>query len=150
VDGIILDFEFLDNNTISAICEEMLIILDGDGEETGRYSYNGMYLTDYVFSSDMTTLLLSHYRTGNTGMLVNVDTRGRSSGSADTEGEFLSLSLNDGDLLALRSGTMTLYDSSLNVKRDFSCPLGVRQALLRSGGDALLLTGYGAELYSLS
>jgi len=97
----------------------------------------------------MVTLHLSHYRSGSAGMLVNIDDRGQTLGTADLREGLQSLSVNDGELLALRTGTMTLYDASLDVRKSYDCPAGVRQALLRDDGEALLLTGYGAELYRL-
>ncbi len=146
---LLVDLAYLSGGRLCAVSENQAIFLSGDAQEVGAYDFGGLYLADYNLSGEFSVFYLVRYRTGNAGTLVTIDDTGAVLGTRETERDVSSISVQGSRLLVLYGDTMALYDRNLGETGTWSDTLGVREALLRPAGDALLLHSYTAETYSL-
>ena len=148
-DELILEFNYLSDGTIAAVTENRLVFLDHSGKETVSYDFGGRYLKEYQIDGDYATVLLSQYRSGTGGAMVNIASSGTVLGQREIQRDPLSLSADGGQLLALYSDGLVLYSEVMEELYTNNEVLGRKMALLRSGGDALLLSGYDAQVLRL-
>jgi hypothetical protein len=148
-DEIILEIAYLSDGTLAVVTESRLVFLDGSGGETAAYDFGGRYLKDYQIEGDYATVLLSQYRSGTGGVMLNISSSGAVLGQREVQRDPLSLSASGGQLLALYSDGLALYSQDLQELYINNEVLGRKKALLRTSGDALLLSGYDAQVLRL-
>ena len=146
-DCLLLDARWLSGSRLCALSESGAVFLDGSGELSSEYPFDGSYLAAYDWGGDYTALLLSKYRSGSSGALVTLGSDGRQLGTCDISRDLTSLSANGNGVLAFFSNELVLYSTSLNKTASLETSLGAKSAVLRSGGSVLLLSSYSAELY---
>lgn len=148
-DELILEFAYLSDGTLTAVTENRLVLLDSSGRETASYDFGGRYLKEYQIEGDYATVLLSQYRSGTGGVMIHISSSGAVLGQREIQRDPLSLSASGDHLLALYSDGLVLYSQDLQELYSNDEVLGRKKALLRAGGDALLLSGYDAQVLSL-
>lgn len=144
-----LQMHWFTGDRLCVLSEQRALFLTADGREKASVDFEGMYLTDYCFeSTDFITLYLGKYRTGTSGVLVNLDSGGEELGRAEVQGDLLSLSISGDRLGVLYSDRAVLYSRAMAESGTYEDTLGVKRMLLRKKGDALLLSSFFAERYS--
>lgn len=148
--GLILDFDFLENGTIAAVTEDELLLLDTQGKLLTRVDYTDQYLADYCLTGGCAALLLHDNRSGHEGRLVTVKADGTVVEELEVDRAINGLSVSGEYLLVQYADEVTLYTS--DFRDDISCQRAenVRRALLRKDRSALLLGSYGADLIRFS
>ena len=147
-DELFFDVEYLSDNRICLLSDQRMLILNGDGEEVASYDFAGTYIRDYQLDGNgYAVLLLCTYSTGSTGRLVTVGADGQEGASLDVTEDVLSLSANGRYVTAVFPEQTVLYDSAFDVRGAYAEP-GVRSAVTRSDGSAILITDAGAFVYN--
>ncbi len=145
---LLVDIYWLREGELCALSESRAVFLDSAAVQTGEFGYGGMYLTGRAFSSGgFAVLALSEYISGGTDVLVSVGGGGRELGRTEPEGQVRYLSANGRSVAALYSGSVALYDQSLARKDRGEGLSGIRAAIVRDRGDAILAGAYQAELF---
>ncbi len=148
-DTVLLDVQWLSGSQLCAYSSSQALFFDSDGQWAGTYSFEGQYLTGCAFGgTGCVTFSLSPYRAGTTAALVSLDANGTVLGTAQVQSEILSLTARDTEVLVLCSDSAVLYSSSLSEKGRLAGLTGFRYGLLRSRGEALLISSSYAELYT--
>lgn len=148
--GLILDFDFLEDGTVAAVTEDELLLLDAQGTLLTRVDYTEQYLVDYCLSGGCAALLLHDNRSGYEGRLLTVKADGSVVEELEIDRAINGLSVSGEYLLVQYADEVTLYTS--DFRDDISCQRAenVRRALLRKDRSALLLGSYGADLIRFS
>ena len=146
---LVYDLSFLSANTVRAVGDEGLYIVNQDGVVRSTYSLDGRYLLDYEFgSTSFTALFVSDYRGGGGGTLLTLDDGGKLLASQTLERDVVSMSASGRQLLVMTGGGLVLYDSALVRQYANETLMTARRAILRPAGDILLLSAYAAERFS--
>lgn len=147
---LILDFDFMEDGTVSAITEDELLLLDDQGQLLARVDYTEQYLVDYCLTGGCAALLLHDNRSGNEGRLVTVKSDGSVIDELEIDRAVNGLSVSGDYVLVQYVDEVTLYTS--DFRDDISCQRveNVRRALLRQDRSALLLGSYGADAIRFS
>lgn len=134
---------------VCAVGEEKLLFAASDGTLRGEYALEGRYLQDYEFGSQsFAALFVSDYRGGAGGTLLTLDDRGAVLATAALDRDVTSLSACGRQLLVMTGGGVGLYSSELVRQAANETLMTAKKAVLRPGGDALLLSAYSAERLS--
>lgn len=137
---LLLDARWIGDKRVCALSETRAVFLDDAGGEAGAYDYGGMYLADYAFGGeDFVVLALSKYLSGSVTQLVSLSDGGETLGQVEPDAELKSLSAGEKQVLALYSDGLTLYSRSLSEQSGDTEIDGVKTALLRKNGGALLV-----------
>lgn len=144
------DVIWLSSTRLCLISEDEMVFTDWSAKETHTFSFDGAYLGGYDASGGHMSLFLSEYLTGGAGRLVSLDSAGELIAETAAESSLTSLSRSGEKTLALYSDCCVLYGADLYEKGREDSVLGVRSALLRSDGRALMLSAYSAELENIS
>lgn len=148
-DKLYFDVIWLSGTRLCLIGEDDMAFIDSSGQEQTVVSFQGQYLEGYA-ASDGISVFLSEYLTGGTGSLISYDTQGGETAMATTDKTLVSLSRSGSRTLALYTDCCVLYSPELLEEGSAGDVLGVRSALLRSDGRALLLSAYSAQLRDIS
>ncbi len=143
----ILDLDFLQDETICAVGESSLQFFDSGGGKRGEFSYGGRYLRDFCLMDGGAAVCLSPFQAGSQCELVAVGPDGRETGRAALDEELLSLSAAGGYLAALTPGRLRVYAGGLTPYYETDEAAGASRAAVREDGTALLIGGGGARLY---
>lgn len=136
---LLLDARWVGDDRVCALSESRAVFLENDGGEAGAFDYGGMYLADCAFGGDFAVLALSKYLSGSVTQLVSLDDGGGTLGQAAPDGELKALSAGSRQVLALCSDGLTLYSRALTAQGSDTEIDGVKTALLRKNGGALLV-----------
>lgn len=146
---VLLDARWTTSDTLCAYTTDQALFFDSDGRWIDTFSFGGQYLTACSFDGDgFAAFALSPYRTGTTATLVSLDTNGRELGTAAVQSEIVSLTCSGTEVLVLCPDGAQLYSSSLTEKGRLTGLSGFKYGLLRSRGEALLISSNYAEVYT--
>ncbi len=135
-------------DTACIVGEDGLLFLSDTGEKRGEYSAGDSFLLDYSFGSQsFAVVFVSSYRSGAGGMLVTLDNRGRVLGQTSLDRDISSLCACGKQLLVMTGGGLYLYDQALVQQFANETLITAKKAILRPGGDILLLSAYSAERF---
>ena len=147
-DALYYDLAWLSGDTVCAVGETGLRFFSASGAETGAYALDGRYLLEYALSrAGFAAIYVSDYRSGAGGTLLTLDSRGQVLGTAALERDVVSMSAEGKQLLVMTAGSLTLYDQGLTRQYANETLMTARRAILRPGGDILLLHAYSAERF---
>lgn len=149
-DKLYFDVIWLSGTRLCLVGEDDMVFIDSSGQEQTAASFQGQYLEGYSASGGGISVFLSEYLTGGTGSLISYDSQGSETALATTDKTLVSLSRSGSRTLALYTDCCVLYSSELLEEGSAEDVLGVRSALLRSDGRALLLSAYSAQLRDIS
>lgn len=149
-DKLFFDVIWLSSTRLCLISEDEIVFTDWSAKETRSFSFGGAYLGGYDVSGGHVSLFLSEYLTGGEGRLFSLDSAGELIAETAAENSLAALSRSGEKTLALYSDCCMLYGADLSEKGREDNVLGVRSALLRPDGRALLLSAYSAELKNIS
>jgi len=148
-DTLLIDLCWLGNDSACALGETGAWFFSAEGAEKGSYPLEDRYLLDYEFGrASFVAIYVSAYRTGGTGTLVTLDSRGQVLGSAELDRDVVSLSAEGKQLLVMTGGSLALYNQDLVRQYANETLMTARRAILRPAGDILLLHAYSAEKFS--
>ena len=147
-DTILLDAHWFTSSQLCAYSSGEAFFFGSDGKWTNTYSFDGKYLVGCAFGEGFVTFALSPYRSGTTATLVSLDIGGRELGSADVQSELISLVASGTEVLSLCPDSATLYSSSLAEKGRLTGLTGFKCGLIRSRGEALLISSGFAEIHT--
>ena len=147
---LILDFDFMEDGTVTAVTEDELLLLDNQGTLLARVDYTEQNLVDYCLTGGCVALLLHENRSGNEGRIVTVKPDGSVIDELEIDRAVNGLSVSGDYLLVQYADEVTLYTS--DFRDDISCQRAenVRRALLRKDRTAFLLGSYGADAIRFS
>lgn len=135
-------------DTVCAVGEDGLLFLNDSGESCGEFRTEGEFLLDYSFGSQsFVVVFVSGYRSGAGGTLISLDNRGRVLGRASLDRDISSLCACGKQLLVMTGGGLYLYDQALVRQFANETLITAKKAILRPGGDILLLSAYSAERF---
>lgn len=145
---LIYDLFFLDSDTVCAVGEQSVQLVDVDGTYLGSYTYEEPYLKDYDTQGDgFLTLVTNMYRAGNRNTLRTLDESGSEIASLYLGQEVLDLSASGNYVAVLTPDDLTIYTSSLNVYAQTNDIGSATSVIMREDGSALLLGGGQGWLY---
>ncbi len=149
-DKLYFDVIWLGSSRLCLISESDIVFVDSSAEDQRVVNFEGSYLVDYAVSGGHMSVFLSEYLTGGVGTLTSYDTTGEAVSSVTTDRSLVSLSRNGEKTLALYTDGCVLYGADMSEKGSEEDVLGVKSALLRSDGRALMLSAYCGELKNIS
>lgn len=148
-DTVLLDVQWLSTTQLCAYSSSQALFFSDRGQWLATYSFAGQYLTGCTFGgTGCVTFSLSPYRAGTTATLVTLDAGGSELGTAQVQSEIVSLSALETEVLVLCPDGAILYSSSLSEKGRLTGLTGFKYGILRSRGEALLISSNYAELYN--
>ena len=149
-DELPFDLCFMGSDALCAVSEDALSFLSADGTVKNRFALGDYRLLDYELGSQsFAAIYVGAYRAGGGGLIETLDRDGRLLGYAETERDVTGLSACGKQLLAMTSGGLTVYDQDLSVSCRREALMTAKKAILRPGGDILLLSSYAAEKLSV-
>lgn len=149
-DGLILDFDFLEDGTVAAITENELLLLDNQGTLLGRVDYAGQKLADYCLTGGCAALLIRDERSGYDGRLITVASSGSIIEELEVDRAITGLSVSGEHLLVQYADEITLYTADFRDDISYQRIENTKRALLRKDLSALLLGSYGADVIRFS
>ena len=147
-DTILLDVHWFGTNQLCAYSSSQAFFFDGSGRWTDTFDFGGKFLTGCTFGDGFVCFALSTYRAGTTATLVTLDAAGRELGTADIQSELVSLTASGTEILVLCPDTAVLYSSALAEKGRLDGISGFKYGLLRSRGEAILISSGYAEIHT--
>lgn len=147
-DTILLDAHWFSPTRLCAYSADQALFFGSDGVWAGTYDYEGQFLIDCAFGDGYAVFALSPYRAGTVATLVSCDPSGGVLGTADIQSELVSLAAAGTEVLALCPDSALLYSSSLTQKGTLTGLSGFKYGLIRSRGEALLVSSGFAEVHT--
>ncbi len=150
-DTVLLDLHWLTQNQLCAYSTEQAFFFSDKGQWSNTYDFAGQYLTGCTFDGEgFAAFALSPYRAGTTSRLVSLDANGKLLGNTEIQSEIVSLTAGGSEVLVLCPDGAILLSSSLAEKGQLAGLTGFKYGLLRSRGEALLVSSNYAEVYSFN
>ena len=144
---LVTEITYIETDSVLAVSEDMLSIVNNDGTGETLMDYTGKYLAGYSIDSDnFTALILNDYLVGNQGSIVTVDRTGAVLGTISTDREVLALSANGDYLAVLSDDGLFIYDKNLEQCACYEDTTGADGAIMRSDGTALYVTAHSAQV----
>lgn len=148
-DTVLLDIHWFSSSQLCGYSTGQAIFFSSSGQWSNTYSFNGQYLIDLAFGGDScVTFALSPYRAGTTSTLVSLDAGGKELGQTAIQSEIVSLTASGSEVLVLLPDGALLLTSSMTEKGQLAGLTGFKYGLLRSRGEALLVSSNYAEVYT--
>lgn len=148
-DTVLLDVHWFSSTQLCAYSTTQAIFFNSRGQWSSTYSFESQYLINCAFGGDnCVTFALSPYRAGTTSGLVSLDASGKVLGKTNIQGEIISLTASGSEILVLCPDGAILLSSSLSEKGQLAGLTGFKYGLLRSRGEALLVSSNYAEVYT--
>ena len=148
-DTLLLDLHWISGSQLCAYSSEAAWFFSAKGELASMYSFEGRYLSACTFdSAGCAVFALSDYRSGTTETLVSLDTAGAVLGTAELQSEIIALTASGGEVLVLCPDAAVLLSGSLIEKGRLYGVTGFKYGILRSRGEALLISTNYAEVYT--
>lgn len=144
----------LGNNVMLDLAQSSALWCVGDsglsvwnGKSVGSWSFQGEYLKSYAFSDDFSAVLIGKYQGGSQTELYTVDAQGTPSTGRVINRQVLSLSAAGRYIAVLTADSLDIYTRELELYARLEDTNGVRKALMRDDGTALLIGSGTASLY---
>lgn len=146
---VLLDVHWFSATQLCAYSTEQAFFFTNKGQWSNSYSFDNRYLTGCTFDGESYAVFsLSTYRSATTSSLVSLDAGGRILGTADVQGEIVSMTAFSTEVLVLLPDSALLYGSTLSLKGQLAGLTGFKYGLLRNRGEALLISANYAEVYT--
>ena len=150
-DTVLVDVHWMNQNQLCAYSTEQAVFFNTRGQWLNTYSFDDQYLTGCTVDGEgFITFSLSPYRAGTLSRLVSLDAGGKLLGNTDIQSEIISLTASGTEVLVLCPDGAILLSSSLTEKGQLAGLTGFKYGLLRSRGEALLVSSNFAEVYTFS
>ncbi len=148
-DTVLLDVHWFSSSQLCAYSTEQVFFFSSRGQWTNTYDFESRYLTDCTFDGESYAVFaLSTYRSATSSTLVSLDAGGKLLGTTDVQGEIVSLTASNTEVLVLLPDSALLCGSTLSLKGRLSGLTGFKYGLLRNRGEALLISANFAEVYT--
>ena len=148
-DTVLLDVHWFSATQLCAYSTEQAFFFSDKGQWSNTYSFDNRYLTGCTFDGGTYAVFaLSTYRSATAATLVSLDAGGKVLGTADVQGEIVSLTASGTEVLTLLPDSALLYGSTLSLKGHLTGLTGFKYGLLRNRGEALLISANYAEVYT--
>lgn len=135
-------------STVFTLSDDSLTAATAGGNVRGTYGFEYPYLRGVSFGgTDFAALLLSRYRSGNSGRIVSVGTNGSVIASLDVRHEALDISAAGRYIAVLYSDSLVIYRSDLTEYASLADTQYARGVLMRDDGTALLIGSSDAWLF---
>ena len=147
---LLFQIDFMSSDRLCAAGDKGLYFLNADGEEISRFSFQDARLAACDFSG---THFITVCLTGgaySTDTLLTLDPDGKVLGSTALNSGFTSLSVTGRKILLASPSGLTLFSENLEEEQSREMLFTAKKALLRPKGDVLLLSSYGAEVFSFT
>lgn len=141
--GIDTDFAGSD---ILVLTGDVLYHIDGGGNITEMYNFNGKYLNAYVLG-ETATLVLRQHQAGGVSEIVSVEENGAVNGTQTAEGSVVALDANDRYTAVLTDSELRIYDTALREQIAYYEVTGGLEVILREKGDAIVAMRHSAHVY---
>lgn len=148
VNKLLLDAHWFSSTQLCAFSADQAFFFDNAGLWTNTYDFEGRFLNGTAFGDGFVVFALSKYRAASTCTLVSCSANGRELGTAELQGELLSLVASGTEALALCPDSAMLFSSSMSSRGTLRGLTGFKYGLLRSRGEALLIASGYAEVHS--
>ena len=146
--ALIYDLHFVSGELLCALCEDEAVFFSIDGTRVGAYAFDGAYLKDYTNTgSGFLTLVMNLYKAGNRYTVLTVGTDGTLRGTLAMDEQILDISAAGRYLAILTSGTLAIYDQTLQSYDVSDNTTGAASVVMRDDGSALLLANGHGTLY---
>lgn len=146
--ALIYDLHFVSGELLCALCEDEAVFFSVDGTRVGAYAFDGAYLKDYTNTgSGFLTLVMNLYKAGNRYTVLTVGTDGTLLGTLAMDEQILDISAAGRYLAILTSGTLAIYDQTLQSYDVSDNTTGAASVVMRDDGSALLLENGHGTLY---
>jgi hypothetical protein len=148
-DTVYFDAEYLTENRVCLVSSRGVDLFGADCARLGGYEFDGEYLMDYSLDGGYIAMTLGKYKTGGSGRLVALDLNGKQTASLDISntsgriycepgGRYLSLLSGDG---------AALYTDDVVVGGRLENASGIKAAVVRGDGSAVIISGTGAAVF---
>lgn len=143
-----LDVKFLDEETVSVICDNGAYIISQDGRIKLAKPYAASELIAYDMTGDKLVLATKSYSKEARMDVVLIDGNGKVSQPIQLRSELRSVSYLNGVLGILTSEKILMYDD--NLKEIYAEPdkIGARSIKMRNDGNALLISSKSVKIVS--
>lgn len=146
-DVLYFELEYLKDGNLLLLSTEDAVFLSGKGGHLSSFSFEGEYLKDFAAGDGFVTLVLGKYRTGSAARVVNLDESGNILGTLDVTAEVEGLSASQQRLCVRFSDRTVVYDKNLKLLGSLDSTAGSLASLMRSDGNALIVSGGGAAIF---
>lgn len=147
-DTVLLDAHWFSTSQLCAYSADRAYFFDSNGYWSGTGDFEDKFLIGCAFGDGFVVFALSQYRAGTASTLVSYDANAKQLGTAELQSELISLVAGGTEALVLCPDSAILYSSSLAQKGTLSGLTGFKYGLLRSRGEALLISSGFAEVHS--
>ncbi len=145
--SVVISAEFISDDRILAICEDMAVFLDGDtGAELGRYTFGSRELKAYAVGSDFVAFAVSAASGGENAYLATFSPDGDQLAAA-TLSSVLDLAAYENYLGVLTSEAIMVYNNTLVSVADGASVSGSRRLLIADGTTAYIISADSASVY---
>lgn len=137
---LIVDMKFLSGGNLLVVSTDTIIKVDRSGVGSELFEFSDKRLGGLVLEDGVIVLHLLDYGIGHSGRLVRLDERGNVRAELVTNRELLSMSYDSGNLVALWSDGIVIYDADLSELPIYTQQVsaaGINRVLALSGGAAL-------------
>ncbi len=143
------DAEYLTENRICLVSSGGVCFLGGDCERLGGYEFDGEYLEDYSLDGGYMAMALGKYKAGASGRLVILDLNAKQSASLDINDTSVRIYCEPGGkyLSLLNGNGAALYTDDLVETGGIENAAGIKSAVVRSDGSAIIISGNGAAVF---
>ena len=145
-DTLYFELEYLDGGGMLLLSTGDAVFLNGKGSLLSSFSFEGEYLKDFAPGDGFVTLVLGKYRTGSAARLVNLDESGNILGTLDVSAEVEGLSASR-QLCVRFTDRTAVYDRNMGLLGSLDSTAGILASLMRSDGNALIVSGGGAAIF---
>lgn len=142
------DLAYMPGDRLCVMSQQGAVFLDRSANIVNTIDIGGEYLKDYALDRDgCVVFVFGKYKTGSAGRAATFDSYGNELGSLDINSEPGSLSVN-GKYIALQyNDSVVIYDRELKEYARLDNANGVKQALVRSDGSAIIVLGGKAAVF---
>ena len=146
---VLLDVHWFSATQLCAYSTDQAFFFSDQGQWSNTYSFNDQYLVACTFDgANYAAFALSSYRAATASTLVTLDANGKELGTADIQSEIISLTATGSEVLVLCPDSALLFGTTLSPKGHLVGLTGFKYGLLRTRGEALLISANYAEVYT--
>ena len=149
-DELVFRIRFMSDGNLVALSQTALHFYNPNGIHLSSYHFGGSFLVNFVLGEEFSVIALSRYISGSRPILKSFASDGRALSSLTLDEKAITLSVHNQRLLVLTSSRVTLLSRELTVLREIKTQGRYNSALLRPGGDVLLLAPHYGIVVNLN
>lgn len=146
-DSLIIDIEYLSDNSIAAFSENSALFLNGSAVLVGEHAFADLSLADYAVGG-FAALVQSKYRHGNAGSIVTLDEKGEILGTLDISRQVLDIAVWGNYVAVLYPEGLTVYTKDMAEFAVFTEAAGAENVVMAADKSAIVTYTYSAEVIS--